>query len=80
MLVAMVEPARGSETVEGPDVPESDSGPDVLTVEQAAELLQLSPKTVKRLSATGVVPGRRVGNQWRYHRATLIDWIAGKDV
>ncbi|MBA2630888.1 MAG: helix-turn-helix domain-containing protein, partial [Thermoleophilaceae bacterium] len=37
--------------------------PDVLTVEQAAELLQLSTKTLKRLSQAGRVPGRRVGNQ-----------------
>ncbi len=54
--------------------------PDVLTVEQAAELLQLSTKTLKRLSQAGRVPGRRVGNQWRFSRQALMDWLAGKDV
>lgn len=54
--------------------------PDVLTVEQAAELLQLSSKTLKRLAQAGRVPGRRVGNQWRFSRQALMDWLAGKDV
>lgn len=53
--------------------------PDVLTVEQAAELLQLSGKTLKRLAQAGRVPGRRVGNQWRFSRAALMDWVAGTD-
>ncbi|MBA3380814.1 MAG: helix-turn-helix domain-containing protein, partial [Actinobacteria bacterium] len=46
----------------------------------AAELLQLSTKTLKRLSQAGRVPGRRVGNQWRFSRQALMDWLAGKDV
>jgi excisionase family DNA binding protein len=54
--------------------------PDVLTVEQAAELFQLSGKTLKRLAQAGGFPGRRVGNQWRFSRQTLMDWLAGKDV
>ncbi|MBA2630336.1 MAG: helix-turn-helix domain-containing protein [Thermoleophilaceae bacterium] len=53
--------------------------PDVLTVEQAAELLQLSGKTLKRLAQAGRIPGRRVGNQWRFSRQGLMDWLAGKD-
>jgi excisionase family DNA binding protein len=54
--------------------------PDVLTVDQAAELLQLSSKTLKRLAQARRVPGRRVGNQWRFSRSALMDWLAGKDV
>jgi excisionase family DNA binding protein len=53
---------------------------DVLTVEQAAELLQLSTKTLKRLAQAERVPSRRVGNQWRFSRRALMDWPAGKDV
>ena len=53
---------------------------DVLTVEQAAELLQLSTKTLKRLAHAKRLPSRRVGNQWRFSRRALMDWIAGKDV
>jgi excisionase family DNA binding protein len=54
--------------------------PDVLTVDQAAELLQLSSKTLKRLAQAGRIPGRRVGNQWRFSRHALMDWLAGKEV
>jgi excisionase family DNA binding protein len=64
----------------GPPTPTHSTGgepPDVLTVEQAAELLQLSAKTLKRLAQAGRVPGRRVGNQWRFSRRTLMDWLAG---
>jgi excisionase family DNA binding protein len=53
---------------------------DVLTVEQAAELLQLSTKTLKRLAQAKRVPSRRVGNQWRFSRRALMDWLAGKDL
>lgn len=60
-----------------PAHPASGEPPDVLTVEQAAELLQLSGKTLKRLAQVGRVPGRRVGNQWCFSRQTLIDWLAG---
>lgn len=49
--------------------------PDVLTAEQAAQLLQISSKTVKRRAQLGEIPGRRVGNQWRFSRQALIDWL-----
>jgi excisionase family DNA binding protein len=54
--------------------------PDVLTVEQAAQLLQLSAKTLKRLAQARDVPSRRVGQQWRFSRQALMAWLAGKDV
>ena len=48
--------------------------PDVLTPEQA-QLLQISSKTVKRRAQLGDIPGRRVGNQWRFSRQGLLDWL-----
>jgi excisionase family DNA binding protein len=54
--------------------------PEVLTVEQAAELLQLSGKTLKRLAQADGIPARRVGNQWRFNRHALMDWLAGKEL
>jgi excisionase family DNA binding protein len=52
----------------------------VLAVEQAAGLLHLSVKTLKRLAQTGDIPSRRVGYQWRFNCQTLVDWLAGKAV
>jgi excisionase family DNA binding protein len=57
----------------------SDDLPDVVTAQQAAELLQLSTKTLKRLAQAKDVPSRRVGNQWRFNRHALMNWLAGND-
>jgi excisionase family DNA binding protein len=50
--------------------------PDVLTVEQLAELLQVDGKTVRSLAAKGELPGRKVGRHWRFSRQAVLDWLA----
>src|SRR2546430_10893040 len=49
-------------------------GPDVLTVEQLAELLQVDEKTVRSLAAKGELPGRKLGRHWRFFRPAVRDW------
>jgi excisionase family DNA binding protein len=51
-------------------------GPDVLTVEQLAELLQVDDKTVRALAAKGELPGRKLGRHWRFSRQAVLDWLA----
>jgi excisionase family DNA binding protein len=51
--------------------------PDVLTPAQAAELLQVSEDEVVALAEAGTLPGRRIGEQWRFSRPALIAWLAG---
>ena len=51
--------------------------PEVLTVEQAAELLQVDADTVSTLAREGTLPGRKVGREWRFARAALLRWIGG---
>jgi excisionase family DNA binding protein len=51
--------------------------PDVLTPQQAADLLQVTPEEVVELAEAGTLPGRRIGEQWRFSRPALIDWLAG---
>jgi excisionase family DNA binding protein len=53
--------------------------PDVLTLEQAAKMLQVSPRTIQRMVAGGRMPGRQVGSQWRFHRDQLLDWVRGSE-
>src|SRR4051812_27115067 len=43
--------------------------PEVLTVDDAAELLQVPPDAVTALAQAGELPGRRVGGTWRFSRA-----------
>ena len=51
--------------------------PEVLTLEGAAELLQLSADAVAELAAAGELPGRKVGDEWRFSRAAVLAWLAG---
>lgn len=50
---------------------------DVLTVEQAAELLQVEPDAVRALAESGELPGRRIGEEWRFLRAAVLGWLGG---
>jgi excisionase family DNA binding protein len=49
---------------------------EVLSSEQAAELLQLKPADVERLAGAGELPGRMLAAQWRFSRAALLEWLA----
>jgi excisionase family DNA binding protein len=51
--------------------------PEVLTLEGAAELLQLEPDAVAELAAAGELPGRRIGDEWRFSRAAVLAWLGG---
>jgi excisionase family DNA binding protein len=52
--------------------------PAVLTLEQAAELLQVDPAEVAALADAGELPGRRIGGDWRFPRAALLEWLAAR--
>jgi excisionase family DNA binding protein len=63
----------------------SDRRADVLTVDQAAELLQLSAPIVRQLASRSELPGRRMGKRtgfaWRFSRKQLIEFVeAGERV
>lgn len=51
--------------------------PEVLNVEQAAQLLQIEERIVIQLAEAGELPGRRLGYLWRFSRAALVAWLAG---
>lgn len=51
--------------------------PEVLTAEQAAELLAVPVDELVELAGRGELPGRRIGERWRFSRAALLDWLRG---
>jgi excisionase family DNA binding protein len=51
--------------------------PEVLTVAQLAELLQVDDKTVLELADAGDLPGRKLGSTWRFSRTAVVAWLAG---
>lgn len=52
--------------------------PEVLTTEEAAALLRVSPDVLLRLSREGEVPGARLGGRWRYSRGLLEEMLADR--
>ena len=47
----------------------------LIDADQAAKLLEIHPKTVKRLATKGILPAMRIGKLWRF-RASLLDaWL-----
>jgi len=50
---------------------------EVLTTEEAAELLRVSTKTVLNLAQKGVLPGEKVGRAWRFLRSDLLEYVRG---
>ena len=48
---------------------------DVLTIAEAAELLRVDPETVENLARSGELPGRRIGDEWRFSRSALVRWL-----
>ncbi len=52
--------------------------PVLLTVEEAAALLRISPKTAKDWARAGELPGAfKIGREWRVKRDELLAWMNG---
>lgn len=47
---------------------------EVLTLHQAAKLLQVSEKTLWSQSRAGAVPHFKIGRQYRFNKSELLDW------
>jgi excisionase family DNA binding protein len=71
--LTMVGPTLGSYSFQSYDPPE------VMTLEQTAELLQLEKKVVHELAEAGKLPGRKVGYDWRFSRTAVIAWLSGTE-
>jgi len=51
----------------------------MMTLEEVAKYLRLHRSTVYRLAREGLIPGFKVGNQWRFHKGRVIQWMARKE-
>lgn len=50
---------------------------DILTIEEAADHLRVSSKTVLALTMSGRLPGTEVGRAWRLLRTDLLGYVCG---
>ena len=48
---------------------------DVLTIEQAAQYLQISQSTLYKEAQKGKIPCKKIGKRWRFHRDALAKWM-----
>jgi excisionase family DNA binding protein len=61
----------------GPTPPPGATVPDVLTPEQAAQLLAVSAEDVIAAIEAGELKGRRIGTAYRIARVALDDYLRG---
>ncbi|HEX6714279.1 MAG TPA: helix-turn-helix domain-containing protein, partial [Thermoleophilaceae bacterium] len=52
---------------------------EVLTAEEVAELLRSDPATVIAMAEDGKIPGRKVGDDWRFARAAMLRWLGADE-
>jgi excisionase family DNA binding protein len=46
-----------------------------LTTHDVLAYLNVTPRTIYRLIATGELPAMRIGRQWRFRRTDLDEWL-----
>jgi excisionase family DNA binding protein len=69
--------ANDSEPPDRRDLTTSAPNREILTVDELADFLRLNRKTVYEAIDRGDIPGvRRIGESYRIHRATVLEWFA----
>jgi excisionase family DNA binding protein len=51
----------------------------LLTLAEAAQLLQVSTRTLQRMIRSNDLPALKVGGQWRLRESQLTDWIERRE-
>lgn len=49
--------------------------PPVMTVDQVADYLQLSNRTIYNLAAAGEIPAAKITGQWRFLKTAIDRWL-----
>ncbi len=48
---------------------------EVMTLEEVADYLQVSHKSILRMAQSGKIPAAKVASQWRFMRSVVDDWL-----
>ncbi|MEW6041638.1 MAG: helix-turn-helix domain-containing protein, partial [Elusimicrobiota bacterium] len=48
---------------------------EIMTVEQLAKYLNVGVTTIYKLANDGKIPGTKVGNQWRFRKEKIDEWL-----
>ena len=58
--------------------PQSSQTPPLLTVKQVAKILQWNPFTIVKKTEKGLLPGFKLGREWRFRQEDIVRWIEEK--
>ena len=53
--------------------------PDILTLEETSQYLRLPTETVLSQATKGNIPGRKIGDNWRFLKTAIDDWLSAKN-
>jgi excisionase family DNA binding protein len=48
---------------------------DIMTAMELAKMLRIHAVTVRLKAEAGQIPGRQIGNRWRFSRARINQWM-----
>jgi len=51
---------------------------ELMTLEEVADYLRVTKKTIYRLLRQGKIPASKVGHQWRFDKASINEWLKQK--
>jgi excisionase family DNA binding protein len=51
---------------------------EILTLEEAADLLRVDADELRALAESGQLPARRIGTDWRLSRSALLGWLGAE--
>lgn len=49
-----------------------------MTMDEIAEYLKVSKETIYKMVQAKKIPGTKVGNQWRFNKQTVDEWLEAK--
>ena len=50
---------------------------EVFDAEEAAAFLGINLDDLRRYARKGMIPCRKLGKRWRFHKAHLVEWLKG---
>ncbi len=51
----------------------------IMTIDELAKYLRLHTSTVYRMVRLGEIPASKIGNQWRFRKDVIDNWIAEQE-
>ena len=61
--------------MKGVDILNLDNLPDIVTVKQLAEFLQVSVQTIIRAIKAEKLEAFKIGREWRVEKDNIIEWV-----